>query len=177
MYLDSDRRPTLTPKLAIRIAILGGIALVAFGVVFFRLWYLQVLSGDKYLAEARNNQQRKIKVEAPRGEVVDRNGRLLVENRTGLAVKVTPGKLPRNAHRRAAVYRRLGRLLGMRPHRIERAVAKQFRALPFSAATVKQDVTGPVMAYILERQEKFPGVTVERVFLRQYPHHTIGAHL
>ena len=33
------------------------------------------------------------------------------------------------------------------------------------------------MAYILERQEKFQGVTVERVFLRQYPYHTIGAHL
>jgi len=49
--------------------------------------------------------------------------------------------------------------------------------LPFSTATVKQDVSGPVVAYILERQEQFPGVTVERVFLRRYPHHTIGAHL
>src|SRR5215211_3708817 len=177
MYLDSDRRPTLTPKLALRIAVLGGIALVAFGVVFFRLWYLQVLSGDRYRAEARNNQQREIKVEAPRGEVVDRDGRVLVDNRTGLAVKLTPDKLPRDPHQRNEVYRRLGRLLRMRPHRIERAVAKQLKALPFSAATVKQDVSGPVVAYILERQEDFPGVTVERVFLRQYPHHTIGAHL
>jgi len=177
VYLDSDRRPTLTPKLALRIAVLGGIALVAFGVVFFRLWYLQVLSGDRYRAEARNNQQREIKVEAPRGEVVDRDGRVLVDNRTGLAVKLTPDKLPRDPHQRNEVYRRLGRLLRMRPHRIERAVAKQLKALPFSAATVKQDVSGPVVAYILERQEDFPGVTVERVFLRQYPHHTIGAHL
>src|SRR3954447_15757485 len=154
MYLDSDRRPTLTPKLALRVAILGGIALVAFSVVFFRLWYLEVLSGDKYLSEARNNQQREIKVEAPRGQIVDRNGRLLVENRTGLAVKVTPDKLPHNARKRRAVYRRLGRLLGMRPRRIERAVAKQFKALPFSAATVKQDVSGPVMAYTLGTQQK-----------------------
>src|SRR5215207_7021793 len=177
MYLDSDRRPTLTPKLALRIAVLGGIALVAFGVIFFRLWYLQVLSGDKYLAEARNNQQRKIKVEAPRGEILDRDGRLLVENRTGLAVKVTPDKLPRDASERRELYLRLGRLLGMPSRRIERAVSKEFKALPFSAATVKQDVSGTVVAYILERQERFPGVTAERVFLRQYPHHTIGAHL
>jgi penicillin-binding protein 2 len=177
MYLDSDRRPTLTPKLALRIAIFGGIALVAFGIVFFRLWYLQVLSGDKYLAEARNNQQREIKVEAPRGEIVDRDGRVLVDNRTGLAVKVTPDKLPKDPHARNEVYRRLGRLVHMRSRRIERDVAKQLKALPFSAATVKQDVSGPVVAYILERQEDFPGVTVERVFLRQYPHHAIGAHL
>src|SRR3954470_1699437 len=135
MYLDSDRRPTLTPKLALRIAILGGIALVAFGIVFFRLWYLQVLSGEQYKTEAKNNQQRKIKVEAPRGEIVDRDGRVLVDNRTGLAVKVTPDKLPHNARRRQAVYRRLARLLGTHTRRIERTVAKQFKALPFSAAT------------------------------------------
>src|SRR3954451_8633920 len=177
MYLDSDRRPTLTPKLALRIAILGGIALVAFGIVFFRLWYLQVLSGDRYKAEAKNNQQREIKVEAPRGEVVDRDGRVLVDNRTGLAVKVTPDKLPKDPHRRNEVYRRLGRLVRMSPRRIERQVNKQLKALPFSAATVKQDVSGPVVAYVLERQEDFPGVTVERVFLRQYPHRAIGAHL
>ncbi|HEY1360038.1 MAG TPA: penicillin-binding protein 2, partial [Thermoleophilaceae bacterium] len=140
-------------------------------------WYLQVLSGDKYLAEARNNQQREIKVEAPRGEIVDRDGRVLVDNRTGLAVKVTPDKLPKDPHARNEVYRRLGRLVHMRSRRIERDVAKQLKALPFSAATVKQDVSGPVVAYILERQEDFPGVTVERVFLRQYPHHAIGAHL
>src|SRR5436190_23660830 len=125
MYLDSDRRPTLTPKLALRIAVLGGIALVAFAVVFFRLWYLQVLSGDKYLTEARNNQQRKIKVEAPRGEIVDRDGRVLVDNRTGLAVKVTPDKLPRNRHRRRLVYHRLARLLGMPASRIARSVRKE----------------------------------------------------
>ena len=72
MYLDQNRRPTLTPKLAVRVAIIGGIALVAFAVIFFRLWYLQVLSGDKYLAEANDNRVRELKVQAPRGEIVDR---------------------------------------------------------------------------------------------------------
>ena len=94
MYLDSDRRPALTPQLALRVAMIGGIALVAFAVIFFRLWYLQVLSGDKYLAEANNNRVREIKVQAPRGKIVDRNGRVLVDNRTGLAVKISPDKLP-----------------------------------------------------------------------------------
>ena len=78
MYLDNERRPTLTPQLALRVAIIGGIALVAFAIIFFRLWYLQVLSGDKYLAEAHDNRVREIKVQAPRGEIVDRDGRVLV---------------------------------------------------------------------------------------------------
>jgi penicillin-binding protein 2 len=177
VYLDSDRRPTLTPQLALRVAIIGGIALIAFGVVFFRLWYLQVLSGDKYLAEANNNRVREIKVQAPRGQVVDRQGRVLVDNRTGLAVELTPDKLPSDRMKRRKLYRRLARLLGVRSRRISREVRKQLKALPYSTATVKQDVPLPVVSYLLEHQDNFPGVTVERVFLREYPHHQIGAHL
>ena len=49
MYLDNERRPTLTPQLAFRVAVIGGVALVMFAMIFFRLWYLQVLSGDNYV--------------------------------------------------------------------------------------------------------------------------------
>jgi penicillin-binding protein 2 len=177
MYLDNDRRPTLTPQLAFRVAIIGGIALVAFAVIFFRLWYLQVLSGDKYVAEAQNNQLRKIKVQAPRGEIVDREGRVLVRNRVGLAVKITPDKFPEDESERQELYRRLGRLLDMRPGRIEKRVDEQFEELPFSKATVKQDVDRAIVMYIEERRENFRGVEVEPVFLREYPHGEIGAHL
>ena len=177
MYLDNERRPTLTPQLAFRVAIIGGIALVAFAVIFFRLWFLQVLSGDKYLAEANDNRVREIKVQAPRGEIVDREGRVLVRNRVGYAVKVTPTSLPEGLAGRREVYARLGKVLAMRPRRIERRVEKQLRALPFATATVKTDVPEPLFAYLLERQERFPGVTIERVFLREYPHHEVGAHL
>jgi penicillin-binding protein 2 len=177
MFLDNDRRPTLTPQLAVRVAIIGGIALVAFAVVFFRLWYLQVLSGDKYRAEANNNRIREIKVQAPRGEIVDREGRKLVDNRTGLAVKITPGRLPDQRPRRRRLYRRLGRVLELKPKRIAREVNQQLKAQPFSTATVKTDVSLPVISYLLEHQDELPGVTVETVFLRRYPHHAIGAHL
>jgi penicillin-binding protein 2 len=177
MYLDNERRPTLTPQLAVRVAVIGGIALMGFAVIFFRLWFLQVLSGDKYLAEANDNRVREIKVQAPRGEIVDREGRVLVRNRVGYAVKVTPASLPEDLNERREMYNRLARVLRMRPKRIERRVERQLRALPFATATVKTDVQEELFAYLLERQEQFPGVTIERVFLRQYPHGEIGAHL
>jgi penicillin-binding protein 2 len=177
VYLDSDRKPPITPQLAIRVAIIGGAALIMFGVIFFRLWYLQVLSGDRYLAEANNNRVREINVEAPRGKIVDRNGRLLVGNRTGYAIQVSPDKFPKDALDQQRVYIRLSHLLGMRTKVIQKTVQKQFKALPFSAATVKQDVPQPVLQYVLENNDRFPGVQVEQLALRYYPEHDIGAHL
>jgi penicillin-binding protein 2 len=177
VYLDNERRPTLTPKLAFRVAVIGGVALVMFSIIFFRLWYLQVLSGDNYVAAARENRVREIKVQAPRGEIVDRHGQLLVENRNSLSIKVTPDKLPQSRAEREAVYRRLAKLLGLNPRRLERRVERELKALPYSKPTVKQDVDEKVVAFVLERQEEFPGVEPEREFLREYPHGVIGAHL
>jgi penicillin-binding protein 2 len=177
VYLDNERRPTLTPQLAFRVAVIGGVALVMFAIIFFRLWYLQVLSGDNYVAAARENRVREIKIEAPRGEIVDRHGVALVENRNSLSIKVTPDKLPAKPAERARVFRRLGRLLGLKPRRTERRVERELRALPYTKPTIKQDVNQNVVAYILERQEEFPGVEPERESLREYPHGVIGAHI
>ena len=95
MYLDSENRPPITPQLALCAwPSSAGIALALFAIVFFRLWYLQVLSGDKYLAQANSNQIREIKIPAPRGEIVDRNGKPMVENRVSMAVKIAPNELP-----------------------------------------------------------------------------------
>ncbi|MEA2365925.1 MAG: penicillin-binding protein 2 [Thermoleophilaceae bacterium] len=177
MYLDNERRPTLTPQLAFRIAVIGGVALAMFAVIFFRLWYLQVLSGDNYVAAAKSNSVREIKVLAPRGEIVDRHGLPLVENRNSLSIKVTPDKLPARRADREVVYRRLARLLNLNPGRLERRVSRELELLPYTKPTIKQDVDRRVVAYVLERQEQFPGVEPERESLRLYPHGQVGAHL
>jgi penicillin-binding protein 2 len=178
MYLpQGDKRMIITPQLALRVAILGGIALVLFAVIFFRLWYLQVLSGDKYLAEANDNRVREVKVEAPRGRVVDRSGTLLVDNRTALVVQVLPERLPREVAQRGRVYRRLGHALNRSPKAIRRKIRREVKELPFSPVTLKTDVSLNTVLYLQENQARFPGVEVERVFLRKYPHREIGAHL
>ena len=89
-----DRRPPISPQLAWRVALLGGIALALFAIIFFRLWYLQVLSGDQYLAEANDNQVRQERIQAPRGDIVDRNGETIVTNRRAIVVEISPAGLP-----------------------------------------------------------------------------------
>ena len=178
MYLDSDRRGTaMSPGLALRIAILGGLALVMFAIVFFRLWYLQVLSGDHYLAQADNNRVREIKTPAPRGKIVDRNGHTLVDNRPAQVVEIAPDKLPQSQAEKTKLYIRLGRVLDMSRRDIRTTVRDQLRAVPFSAAIVKTDVKLPVVQYLAEHASSFPGVTVDKVWLRSYPYKQTAAHI
>jgi penicillin-binding protein 2 len=89
-----ERRPTMSPQLARRVAILGGVAFVLFAALFFRLWFLQVLSGESYVSQAAQNRVRKVRIEAPRGNIVDRNGKVLVKTRQAAVVQVLPGELP-----------------------------------------------------------------------------------
>ncbi len=51
----SDPRIPVSPQLALRVAILGGIAMAMFAIIFFRLWYLQVLTGEQYVQQANAN--------------------------------------------------------------------------------------------------------------------------
>jgi penicillin-binding protein 2 len=178
MYLRNDeRRPAMSSGFALRVAIIGGAALVMFAVIFFRLWYLQVLSGDKYLAEANNNRIREIRVTAPRGEILDRNGKVLVENRTSLALQLNPQKLPNDTGQRRDELTRLGHAAGISLHRIRHLMYQQLKLLPSAPVNLQRDVDYDLVYFLQEHQDDFPGVVVQRVFVRRYPNGTLGAHL
>ncbi|WXR61987.1 penicillin-binding transpeptidase domain-containing protein [Peptostreptococcaceae bacterium AGR-M142] len=66
-----------------------------FLVIFFRLSYLTIVKGDKYLKEAQNKVYRNISIEAPRGEIRDRYGRLLAGNRSSFSVTISKNQIKR----------------------------------------------------------------------------------
>ncbi len=160
-----------------RVALIGGFGLVIFAIIFFRLWYLQVLSGDRYLAEAQGNRVREITVQAPRGEIRDRDGKVMVTSRTALALQVRAEELPEDAARRGEVLRRVGEVAGMRVTKIRKEIREQTKELPSSPVTLKGDVPIELVYYLRENQQRFPGVTVDRVYVRQYPRGTMAAHI
>ena len=242
-----DRRPPITPQLAVRVAVLGGVAFVAFAIIFFRLWFLQVLTGDEYVSQARENRVRKVKIEAPRGNIVDRNGRTLVKTRAAPVVQILPNSVPEaetdaaDDYRRAlaaaegrrlaaaddlkalerrlinsrrekptkaqkaerrelrkrssraervpipaiapeetelrSLYRRLGKVIDLPPKTIHRRVVAGLADQPGANVTIKTDVPPEAFNFLLEHRDEFPGVVVEKKYLRFYPHDELGAQL
>jgi penicillin-binding protein 2 len=179
-FLPPDERVEIpyrfTPKLALRVGILGVLALAVFAVLLFRLWALQVLSGTQYLVEAQNNQIRTVRIEAPRGTVVDKQGRPLVTNVPGTIVRVWPQDLPKTWARQLGELRRLAGVLNMSPRTIV-GLLKGHMSDPLTPVTIKSGVHRAQAAYILEHQDEFRGVDVHSTTLRHYPHLALGAHI
>jgi penicillin-binding protein 2 len=165
-----------TPQMALRVAVLGILAIVVFCVLFFRLWALQVISGERYLEDARNNQIRSFRVGAPRGSIVDRDGDVLVSNTPGTSVRLWPAALEHTpAAERNALVRRIARLLGVRFRKVHAQLMDQLKADPLTPFTVRTDVDERTTAYLMEHQSEFPGVQVTEIYLRKYDEGTIGA--
>ncbi len=187
-----DRRPPLTPQLALRVAVLGSFVLAMFAIIFFRLWFLQVLSGNQYLAQARTNRVRDISIQAPRGEILDSGGNVLVQSVPSTTVQLSPPDLPASPRARRRLYRRLASVLGMSEDRskcpvdgqgvqrltpIACLVAQGVAQLPYANVTIRADVSNDVLYYLSERQSAFPGVTVQRAWLPVYPYQGLAAQL
>jgi penicillin-binding protein 2 len=170
-------RPLMPAQFALRVAILSGLTLVMFSIIFFRLWYLQVLSGDRYLKAAENNQVREITVRAPRGEILDRNGQAMVTNRSALALQLQPTELPRSYRKRQQEFARLSELIGISADQIQKQLRQQTRELPANPVTLKRDVDYDIVYYLRENQARYPGVTVQHVYVRNYPEGSLAAQI
>jgi penicillin-binding protein 2 len=198
------------------------------------------------VAKARDNRVRKVRIEAPRGDIVDRNGTVLVKTRVAPVVQIIPSSLPKSViaeadtfrkargeaekerlaaadqlralerdirerrkgpthaqrrdRRRLArasrqaraipvpalpsdatqlgrLYRRLGRVIHVKPRRIHQRVIEGVAELPYSNVTIKTAVNRTAFNFIRERKEQFPGVDVEKQYLRDYPHDELAAQL
>jgi penicillin-binding protein 2 len=166
----SGRTPPGSPQMALRVAILGGVAVVMFGLIFFRLWYLQVLTGEQYVQEAAANAVRQLPIAAPRGQILGREGQPIAASVVTNAVQIVPSALPPAGRPRLELYRRLGRLLGMSPAHIQALVIKGRTALPYAPVTIKTAAGPGVLTVLAEQQAKYPGVTQQPVSIRSYPY-------
>jgi len=192
-FVKQEERPSMSPQLARRVAIVGTFALAVFAILYFRLWFLQVLSSNQYAHAASVNFVRDVEVPAPRGEILDSSGQIMASSRRAYAVEISPPSLPvpitdqNLAHPPqpdAQLYDRLAGVLGLPTKRqpcpvnghgllhmsvIACRVVQGYVQLSYGEATVASDISNPQLWYISEHQSSFQGVTVQQIYQRTYP--------
>lgn len=181
LHPAKKRRPPEDDSfVGIRVGVLLIVALALFGVLAFRLWFLQILSGDEFVAYAKDNRVREVVIEAPRGVIYDRNGQILVENRAGLSVGLLPMRMYDPEEKPAEFQTEISDLADL----LEMPEADLLKAYerakkdPYVTYTVKEDVSeSSTVAYLKEHSLDLPGVEVETSSLRQYPYRSFATHL
>lgn len=179
-FLPSDPRVEepyrLTPQVALRVAILGFLALAVFGILFLRLWALQVLSGDKYRAQANNFRLRTLQTDAPRGSIVDRYGNVIVRNTLGTSLEIWPSDLPKSWPAERRELNALAAVAGV-PTREILARMRVYKGQPLTPIVIRRGIHADQISYFDEHQFEFPGVELADTYLRYYPHQSLAAQM
>lgn len=152
-------RTPVPPQLALRVAILGGFALVMFAIIFFRLWYLQVLTGEQYVQQANANRVRELPIAPPRGEILDRENQPLATSTVTNAVQIVPSEMPPVLSEQTVAYEASLR----RARERELPIEQHLRSLESTTRTIHRKPTAlqsSELARLRQRVEHPPPVPV-----------------
>jgi penicillin-binding protein 2 len=146
------------------------------GLMLSRLVYLQILSGEKMREYSEENRIKRVKVDAPRGMIFDRNHKLLIDNRPAFDLEITPQYL-RESKETDHVLNLLGSLIHMSAKEIDAQLDK-FKTQPsFMPVKIKTDLTRDEVAAVESWKIDMPGVDVREQIKRTNIYGDIASHL
>ncbi|MDP3920426.1 MAG: penicillin-binding protein 2 [Candidatus Omnitrophota bacterium] len=143
------------------------IGLATLGVSLFRV---QVIKGPYYRSLGEKNRIRLIPLEAPRGRVFDRNGRLMATNRPSYDIVATPEDVT------PEVFGYLSNILNLSEQEIRNRMSAR-REYPFAPAVIEEDVGRTLAFHIEERRPELQGVRIRISSLRHYPYAETASHI
>ncbi len=161
-----------------RFRYLYGVLIVVAAVLFLRLWYLQILKGEEFKRFAEENRLKKIKIEAPRGMVFDRNRQILLDNHPTFNVTITPQYFrAASLEQRDQTIQKLSKIIRTPPKVIQEALAKARKQPSFQPVVVKKNLTMDEVSLIEMEKLSLPGVEVATGIRRTNVNGLIGSHL
>lgn len=151
----------------------ANIILFCFGIIFVRLWYLQIYKGELYEKFSNQNRLRKEVIQAPRGMIFDRNEELLVDNIPRFDAILTRQFL----QKKEQTLKRLAEILGMEVDAINKIIKKYSFQAKYRPIIIKKNISHEEVAKIETENESLPGVSVNTFISREYIDKEVGAHV
>ena len=146
------------------------IALLGFFIIFLKVIYLQVWSGDHYRAMAENNRVRVRSIPSERGIIFDRMGKPLVENVPSFLLSIVPQDLPslKNAPvQRKKVINQIALLSGVPKEDIETLLEK-YKNFSYESLTIKENLDYDMALNLYIKNANLPGLLIEKSTKRHY---------
>src|SRR5499427_8202657 len=153
---------------AVQYVLLGVFLILAFG-----LWWLQIAHSDYYASLAEQNRIKQVPILAPRGKILDREGRIIVDNYPSFSVLLLRDQ-KRDLNADADL---IASGLHMQPDEL-RARLKRMAAVPgYQPMFLKDDITPDELAFIESHRAELPELDIINVHRRLYPRNGFMAHV
>ncbi|MDP6980891.1 MAG: penicillin-binding protein 2 [Myxococcota bacterium] len=156
-----------------RIGIIAVGIVVAFVIFAVRLFQLQIVEGADLRSRSEQNFVRTIRLEAPRGDIVDRDGRILATTRPAYRVQVIPNELRSGD----TTFRALGQILDEAPQELATRVGKPRGRKRFQPVLLRGDLGYERFAQVESHRYALPGVVTHIGPRRDYAEGASAAHL
>jgi penicillin-binding protein 2 len=164
-----------TQNVPLRITTIQIIAFVLLAVLGVRLYYLQVVQGDYWSERAENQRVRFIPIPAPRGAILDRNGKILVDSRPTYNVVLSNEPLKKiDVSERIPEY---SKGLNLEPDIVLERLNLIKKQNEFEMLVLKESATMQDIAWVESHSLEFPELRIELQPQRFYPHGTMLAHV
>jgi penicillin-binding protein 2 len=158
---------------AIRLTAVQYVILVIFMILAYGLWRLQVMQSDFYAQLAERNRIRNVPILAPRGKILDREGRTIVDNYpsfSALLLRDSSRDLNADAD-----------LIAQGLHLDAREVReriRKFTSMPqYQPIFLKDDITPDELAFIESHKNELPELDTIMAHRRLYPRNGFMAHM
>lgn len=152
--------------------VMAVVVLLGFGLLAWRMYYLQVVRHDDYALRAESNRTAVVPIVPYRGHIVDRNGVLLATNYSAYTLEITPARVPNLEQ----TIQELAKIVDIQPihrRRFERARSELGR---YDSVPIRVQLSDEEVARFAAQQFRFPGVQVEARLFRTYPMGSTASH-
>ena len=149
------------------------VILAIFLVLAYRLWRLQVMQSDEYALLAEKNRVRNVPILAPRGKILDREGRIIVDNYPSFsALLLRDSTRDLNADADA-----IAKGLHLNPDEVRQRIKRTAWMPQYQPIFLKEDITPDELAFIEAHKNELPELETIMSHRRLYPRNGFMAHL
>ncbi len=165
--IESESTPDLR-----RLHVLFLFVLILFGAITARLWYLQVVKNEEFLAAAEKQRTRLLRRLAPRGEIIDAKERVLATSRPNFVISVVPDEIQKYP----GVLERLTQLLHLDPQQVANQL-EVGKKTPADPIPLLEDADITTLSMVEEALPDLPGVFIATAPKRYYKDETMLSHV
>ncbi|MGV3616994.1 MAG: penicillin-binding protein 2 [Fimbriimonas sp.] len=152
------------PELDVRVLVFPSVMFSLLGVLFFRLWYFQVVKAPELVERAEATRKTSVDKIAPRGLIFDRRGVPVASVRPQIVVTAKPAELKKHPE----VLGKVAAILQVPIEKLERKVKDaQWRPYLYSPIFIGASIQAGTR--IAECEDDLPGIGVETLPMRHYP--------